>query len=65
MNLCFHIFAGFMAEPANPTMFDFLGAETMVQTSTLGSPGEIRIRTVMILSHLSPAYWTTGPYNPT
>lgn len=45
----------------------------MVQTSTLGnrlrvmplcdrSPGGIRIHTVTILSRLSPAYWTMGPY---
>ena len=33
--------AGFLAEPANPTSFDFLGAETMVQTSTLGAPTRI------------------------
>lgn len=62
MNLCFHIFAGFMAKPANPTSFDFLGTETMAQTSTLGSPGQIRTDTLQILNLLPAANWDTGPY---
>ena len=45
--------AGFLAEPANPTIFDFVEAETMVQTSTLGSPGGIRTHTTQILNLLS------------